>query len=746
MNIFKRFQGPTAVPTASLVDTIEQSGLDDQTEDRQQQQKGAMTRLTDKYRSLKNLFHRKESHTHTTFDEIELVALDANPPRLPLLTRLTHEDYHDLQQVPAIEPIQVIESTFADSDDTSHERPAKTSTPQSSLSPLSPSTGSQSPTSSHSSHQNSLLATAPLSDSAYLECLSPLLVHPSLPSPIVTPIFATTHIPPVPSLSNCTTNPSSSEEPAARLDILGTGSMSDEPDVQTLEQYGVGRGQKWKNKVKGLSTGPPRPSERGLGTTLIQPPVQDTVGVFEVNDEHASDAEERCDWKTIQAIPDSMFCRLLLNGIDPGRRLALDNVSITGRTNGSYHEVVMLRVHRDGRMEDYVLRIPAHGTSQLWTDQDEYMMQREVELMVHLNMNTKVPVPEIIDQATHIQAGVGFPYILMRKLPGDTAYQIWFDDIDNYDPQTACLQADSPTPETEKKRITFLRSLAAIMSELGQLHFDEIGVPIFHMGRKPKPPSVGPSYHWNDSENGQELVERPTFKTTKNFIDSMLDTTWNHAVGDDEDVSIGTGWRADNVHCMHRGIRKILDIVFALPSFNQENETFTICHPDLDLQNVLTDEEGNITGIIDWDGSFVAPRCIGSGALPKFLNRDWFPSEVGGLFSAPHLLKRMDHYRDLYAGAMAEFGSPDAHLTYDSAMYAAVMGAVLGVCGGGDVIDFTEKFLRSMPSPSLHRVDHVEFLVALGRGWPYAEAMLKQELSAFMQRGLPNPEQFQLLS
>jgi hypothetical protein len=92
----------------------------------------------------------------------------------------------------------------------------------------------------------------------------------------------------------------------------------------------------------------------------------------------------------------------------------------------------------------------------------------------------------------------------------------------------------------------------------------------------------------------------------------------------------------------------------------------------------------------------------------------------------------MDYYRDIYAEAMADCGCPDAHPTFDSAMYAGAMGAVLGVCGGGDVIDFTEKLLRSMLSPFLHRVDHVEFLVALGHDWPYAEAMLKQELDVFI--------------
>lgn len=93
-----------------------------------------------------------------------------------------------------------------------------------------------------------------------------------------------------------------------------------------------------------------------------------------------------------------------------GRRrgLTLDDV---GKTNGSYHEVVMLEVSRNHQTDDYVIRVSAHDTLKFWTEKDDYTMQCEVELMMPLHKTTKVPVPEVLDFATVIVEGIGFPYI-----------------------------------------------------------------------------------------------------------------------------------------------------------------------------------------------------------------------------------------------------------------------------------------------------------------------------------------------
>ncbi|KAF2864886.1 hypothetical protein BDV95DRAFT_588256 [Massariosphaeria phaeospora] len=189
------------------------------------------------------------------------------------------------------------------------------------------------------------------------------------------------------------------------------------------------------------------------------------------------------------------------------------------------------------------------------------------------------------------------------------------------------------------------------------------------------------------------------------------------------------------------GVRKILDMVFATGAFNpsKEQETFALAHHDLDLQNLLTDEDGNITGIIDWDGSIAAPRCIGTAAVPIFLNRDWFPGYANTLSISPHLAWKTETYRQFYAQALVEAGHPDAKFTTKSPIYQAALCALYL---GGSAHDFTEKLLREIPG---FRLPPREMKVALGMGWEDGEKWLKGELRKILEPQMPVADPVELV-
>ena len=63
----------------------------------------------------------------------------------------------------------------------------------------------------------------------------------------------------------------------------------------------------------------------------------------------------------------------------------------------------------------------------------------------------------------------------------------------------------------------------------------------------------------------------------------------------------------------------------ALPDSTLDGPPFTLCPPDFDFQNVLVDDDGIITGIIDWDGVRTLPRQGGAAAYPVWLTVDWDP-------------------------------------------------------------------------------------------------------------------------
>ncbi len=60
-----------------------------------------------------------------------------------------------------------------------------------------------------------------------------------------------------------------------------------------------------------------------------------------------------------------------------------------------------------------------------------------------------------------------------------------------------------------------------------------------------------------------------------------------------------------------------------------ENPPFILSHPDFDSQNVLVNDNGTITRIIDWDNVDLRPQQGAAAAYPMWLTVDWDPLFYG---------------------------------------------------------------------------------------------------------------------
>ncbi|RAR02800.1 serine threonine protein kinase protein [Stemphylium lycopersici] len=501
-----------------------------------------------------------------------------------------------------------------------------------------------------------------------------------------------------------------------------------------------------KNKIKRFFKSP---FERKHDSAISVPNATQYQDMENQADQQATkpDVEEESlnPWEQARAIPDEKYCRLVLRACDPLRKVKPKHVAVFNRCEGAFHHVTFVRLYRNRKFEEFVVRIPAHGTSALWSEEDRFMMEREVDLMRHVRRNTNAPVAEIFDHDTGCDNSLGRPYIVEARIPGSPAYNIWFEKGIHYDPEMALRDGDHPSNDTEKKRVNFLWSLADAMNELRKLEFDQTGTLVVqYVHGQGETSSIGSHYTWTSPQDPGRATEHTPSSTTQEFLKDPLDRCCNIEA---ECAQGGEDWRRNVELCRKVGIRKILDMVVSTPAFNQPAETFTICHPDLDLQNILTDEEGYVTGIIDWDGAFLAPRCMGASSVPKFLNRDWFPEEFGGLYSFPNLIWRTSHYRSIYAAAMINESQlethPDACLITNSAIYTSAITGLVGFSAGGDVEDFISKLLKSIPR--LHRIPERSYLVEIGRGLVEEECLLKQDIAAMLEPQLPEEKFFELL-
>lgn len=368
------------------------------------------------------------------------------------------------------------------------------------------------------------------------------------------------------------------------------------------------------------------------------------------------------------------------------------------------------------------------------------MMRREVELLRHLRRHTNVPVPNVIAFGTELDNdSLGAPWMLQEILPGNSAFNVWFDQP--YNESTAYLGADVPSPATHRKRLNLLKLLANHMAHIGTIDFPLIGIPEIctPVGMHTVPTGVvtmGPSYHNKDSEDVHKFVKHGPFASTREYMNASFDPLFDTR-------EYGLDWQQEEDPKRHMciGPGKVLSMIYSTAPFNVKMEQFSIRHTDLDLQNILTDGEGNVTGIIDWDGAFAAPRCIGAAAAPNFLMKDYYFEENGDfLEEPPHMAWNTAYYRNIYAGAFhkveLELGTgtgTDAQYTSKSALY---LQAFVSTSGAGEITDFLTMVLCQVPGLSTNKMDLVQLLGRPG-GFPRAEQLLEAAIPKNFEPELP---------
>jgi hypothetical protein len=437
---------------------------------------------------------------------------------------------------------------------------------------------------------------------------------------------------------------------------------------------------------------------------------------------------DRQEWDVIRQIPNSKFV-LLLQSVLQGllsSTCIISDCRVVARFGGGFNHIAAMVVKEDTQTTRYIIRVPAIGTASRWQQGDVHNMRCEMALLKHLRQHTNIPVPEVLAFSENLDSIIGAPFCLMKHLPGKPAHNVWFEDnkVRNH------ITANCISPKTEAKRQNLLRTLAQAMSELQTLSFNKIGAPDLTV-----PPSPGGSlnvthsYRWTnpsamkpeDLETSAQIYQYGPFDSSTEYMTSTIDTAWP-AIPDPE---LADDPETQNILF---GIRKILDIVYDQEPFDHsstgdttyEDETFVLRHPDLEFQNILVDDDGNVTGIIDWEGCLAVPRCVGYASVPDFLRRDWLKGT--SLREQPYMCWTLQNYRQIYADAMRATGTPDAKYTAKSAMYRAVVDAV----SSGAPMDLIVKLFRQIPG--LRTVDVEEFEELLGAGWTKAEQFLEMEM------------------
>lgn len=276
-----------------------------------------------------------------------------------------------------------------------------------------------------------------------------------------------------------------------------------------------------------------------------------------------------------------------------------------------------------------LVRIPCTGWGDAMTETAASMMESQVATLRFLKKETTMPVPEVYHIDTGKDNEIGAPYICMSVLPGKKADKIWFEE-------------DISQDKLEIKRRNLLTTTANAMAQLSKFSFDKIGA-LREAGdgaEGNEALTVGPLYEYEapDDRVPQEglwnVVQFGPYDNMDVYLQKRAPLrNWDSCFGDSE-------------------VSRMM--VKELPGYKVPGETFVLSHPEFILENCLADDNGNLTGIVNWDRVHTLPRCVGYASYPGWIARDWDPV----MYLWPHRPQRenspqeLEQYRALYNEAM----------------------------------------------------------------------------------------------
>jgi Ser/Thr protein kinase RdoA (MazF antagonist) len=207
--------------------------------------------------------------------------------------------------------------------------------------------------------------------------------------------------------------------------------------------------------------------------------------------------------------------------------------------------------------------------------------QSEVATINFVREQTDMPVPRILAFDSESKTELGFEWIMMELAPGTTLRKRW-------------------RKMSWEAKQTVVRQLVHYQAQLYEKSFSTIGnlfAPVddstsFQLG-----PLVSHVFFWGDHLTHD--VPRGPFKTSHEWLKS-----WLSFIVTDQQRILDTSDDEDDLE--DAGITKELaeDLVQQLPKVfppeapSQHNILF---HGDLSMQNIMIDETGKLTAIVDWE-------------------------------------------------------------------------------------------------------------------------------------------------
>ncbi|KAF2428070.1 hypothetical protein EJ08DRAFT_592391, partial [Tothia fuscella] len=320
---------------------------------------------------------------------------------------------------------------------------------------------------------------------------------------------------------------------------------------------------------------------------------------------------------------------------------------------GSFH-VVYIASSEAG--QKVCLKIPAYGQEGKWLPEDAVLLRSEALSMRFIKENTQVPLPTMFAYDATMDNEIGAPFILMSFIDGRPANEL----------SAEWILSASPGDRVHKERV-LNESLVRSMAGLSQLRFGKIGMLDFPEEHRDPVVTTYCSYCTTEDDDGtyrQTWTSCGPFKSSKEYFLHRFNALK------------ALKWQGESRTADLAGVYKLLEVCAACvpASGTPDHEAFGLAHSDLNLQNVLCDDDGNVVGIIYWEKVHTAPVYLGWASLPLWLREDWeldYNWPYRDAISSP---VQLETSRTHYATALREqMGKPDDWLVPEKSLFLTAL-------------------------------------------------------------------------
>lgn len=289
---------------------------------------------------------------------------------------------------------------------------------------------------------------------------------------------------------------------------------------------------------------------------------------------------------------------------------------------------------------EWMIKFPMTGTKEKWTDLSARALTSEAKTMKFIKKETTIPLPEVFDYCASTENELNCPYIIMSFINGTPLNDLWWGH----------KLGQHTKEQNEQYRLRALKGVAAAMKQLGQFSFSKGG--FLEFDDEGKPCDVGPMRLFDHYDVIHRIKTGDYDNRDPWFVEAG-------PFDEPEDQYKATLFLHEDTP-EYEGEKKLLSELISCITENS-GDMFDLAHPDFAVQNVIVSEEGELRGIIDWDGVAAVPMSIGSRAYPMWLRRDWdfHWYEYNEDEEARHACwedspAQLKEYRRLYARYLAE--------------------------------------------------------------------------------------------